>query len=127
MYFSCDVSKFLDRETGTLDLNNFNYGDILGVNFGMDKKQRIETGSSASSHAMTLVGVDLAEDGTPKKWLIENSWGNGANQGHLIATDEWMDEYLFRLVTEKKYVPAKYLDMIKKEKPIMLPEWDIMF
>lgn len=127
MYFSCDVSKFLDRETGTLDLNNFNYGDLLGVNFGMDKKQRIETGSSASSHAMTLVGVDLAEDGTPKKWLIENSWGNGANQGHLIATDEWMDEYLFRLVTEKKYVPAKYLDMIKKEKPIMLPEWDIMF
>lgn len=128
MYFSCDVSKYLDRSgTGTLDLNNFNYDDLFGVKFGMDKKQRIETGTSGSTHAMTLVGVDLDKDGKPVKWLIENSWGNNANKGHLIATDEWMDEYLFRLVTEKKYVPKKLLDIIKKEKPIMLPEWDPMF
>jgi len=127
MYFSCDVSKFLDRETGTLDINNYNYGDLFGVKFGMDKKQRIETGSSASTHAMTLVGVDLDKEGNPTKWLIENSWGNSANQGHLIATDEWMNEYLFRLVAEKKYVPQNLLDIIKKEKPIMLPEWDSMF
>lgn len=127
MYFSCDVSKYLDRETGTLDLNNYNYDDLLGIKLGMDKKQRIQTGASASTHAMTLVGVDLNEEGKPTKWLIENSWGNSANQGHLIATDQWMDEYLFRLVAEKKYVPQNILDIIKKEKPIVLPEWDPMF
>lgn len=126
MYFSCDVSKFLNRENGTLDLNNFDYGSLLGVNFGMDKKDRIATGSSASSHAMTLVGVDLDANGQPTKWLIENSWGNGANNGHLIATDDWMNEYLFRLVVNKKYVPKKYLDMLN-QKPIMLPAWDPMF
>ncbi|MDE5844522.1 MAG: hypothetical protein K2H44_03935 [Muribaculaceae bacterium] len=76
MYFSCDVAKFLNRENGTLN--------------------------------------------------IENSWGNGANNRHLIATDKWMDEYLFRVVINKKYVPKKYLDMLK-QKPIMLPAWDPLF
>ncbi|MDE7369320.1 MAG: aminopeptidase, partial [Muribaculaceae bacterium] len=55
MYFSCDVAKFLNRENGTLDIENFDYEALLGVNFGMDKRERIATGASASSHAMTLV------------------------------------------------------------------------
>ena len=126
MYFSCDVAKFLNRENGTLDIENFDYEALLGVNFGMDKRERIATGASASSHAMTLVGVDVDQNNQPTKWLIENSWGNGANNGHLIATDKWMDEYLFRVVINKKYVPKKYLDMLK-QKPIMLPAWDPLF
>ncbi len=128
MYFSCDVAKFLDRQNGTLDLNNFDYESLLGTTFGMNKKERIETGSSASSHAMTLVGVDLNSDGKPKKWLIENSWGNNNNpiNGHLIATDDWMNEYLFRVVVQKKYVPEKLLKMLG-QKPVMLPAWDPMF
>lgn len=126
MYFSCDVGKFIDRELGRLDVNNFDYGSLFGVNFGMNKHDRIATGSSGSSHAMTLVGVDLDEKGTPKKWLIENSWGKSANDGHLIATDEWMNEYLFRLVVEKKYVPENILKLLN-QKPIMLPAWDPMY
>lgn len=127
MYFSCDVNKFLDSTTGTLDVDNFDYGSLFDTSFNMNKAQRIQTGASASSHAMTLVGVDLDKNGTPGKWLIENSWGsNRANGGYLIATDQWMNEYLFRLVAEKKYVPAKYLEMMK-QKPIMLPAWDPLF
>ena len=35
-------------------------------------------------------------------WLIENSWGPiGFDNGHLIMTDEWFDEYMFRLVINK--------------------------
>lgn len=126
MYFSCDVKKFLDRENGLLDLNNYDYESLLGVKFGMDKADRIRTKSSASSHAMTLAGVDLDANGKPAKWLIENSWGTNPNEGHLLATDEWMDEYLFRLVVNKKYVPENILAMLK-QKPIMLPAWDPMF
>ena len=126
MYFSCDVGKFLNRENGTLDVNNFDYDSLFGVKFGMDKADRIRTFDSGSSHAMTLVGVDLDEAGKPKKWLIENSWGNGANDGHLIMTDNWFDEYMFRLVVNKKFVPAKLL-AIEKQKPILLPPTDPMF
>ena len=126
MYFSCDVGKFLDRERGLLDPNNFDYESLMGTTFGMDKKQRIQTYASGSSHAMTLMAVDLDVAGKPKKWMVENSWGPSGYNGHLIMTDRWFEEYMFRVVADKKYVPAKVLDILKK-KPIRLPAWDPMF
>lgn len=127
MYFSCDVGKFLCSEKGLLDVNTYDYASLMGTSFGMDKKQRIQTFASGSSHAMTLCAVDLDKDGKPKKWLVENSWGASSGwQGHLIMTDQWFDEYMFRVVVDKKYIPSdilKYLD----QKPIVLPPWDPMF
>lgn len=127
LYFSCDVGKFMDRQRGVLDVNNFDYNSLMGTTFGMDKKQRIQTFASGSSHAMTLMAVDLDKAGKPKKWMVENSWGKDSGyQGHMIMTDEWFNEYMFRLVVEKKYVPSKVLDILKKE-PVRLPAWDPMF
>lgn len=127
MYFSCDVGKFMDRKKGTLDINNMDYASLFRTEFPMDKKQRIQTYSSGSSHAMTLIAVDLDEAGQPKKWMVENSWGASSGyQGNLIMTDEWFNEYMFRVVVEKKYVPADILKMLE-QKPIMLPSWDPMF
>ena len=127
MYFSCDVGKFLDSKRGLLDPDNYDYESLMGTTFGMDKKQRIQTFSSGSSHAMTLMAVDLDKAGKPKKWMVENSWGSASGyRGHLIMTDKWFDEYMFRVVAEKKYVPAKVLDILK-QKPIRLPAWDPMF
>lgn len=127
MYFSCDVGKFLNSERGLLDVKNYDYESLMGTNFSMDKKQRIQTFSSGSSHAMTLMAVDLNKDGKPVKWMVENSWGAGSGyQGHLIMTDDWFNEYMFRLVVETKYVPAKVMELFK-QKPIRLPAWDPMF
>lgn len=126
LYFSCDVGKFFNREQGVLDVNYLDYGSLLGTTFGMDKKQRIQTFSSGSSHAMTLMAVDLDENGKPKKWMVENSWGPGANAGHVIMTDEWFDEYMFRLVVNKKYITEKVKEVLK-QKPTRLPAWDPMF
>ena len=127
MYFSCDVGKFLDSKRGLLDVNNYDYESLMGTTFGMDKKQRIQTYSSGSSHAMTLMAVDLDKDGKPVKWMVENSWGDQSGyQGHLIMTDRWFDEYMFRLVVETKYVSEKVKELLK-QKPIRLPAWDPMF
>ena len=127
MYFSCDVGKFLNSKRGLLDVDNYDYESLMGTTFGMDKKQRIQTFSSGSSHAMTLMAVDLDKDGKPLKWMVENSWGPQAGyQGHLIMTDRWFDEYMFRLVVETKYVPEKVKELLK-QKPIRLPAWDPMF
>lgn len=126
MYFSCDVGKFLDRKKGVADLANFDYESLLGVQFTMDKKQRIQTHASGSSHAMTLIAVDL-KDGKPVKWMVENSWGETAGyKGNIIMTDEWFDEYMFRLVVERKYIPEDLLPLLDQE-PIQLPAWDPMF
>ena len=64
MYFSSDVTQ-LDSKRGLLDVNNYDFGSLLGTTFGMDKKQRIQTFASMSAHAMTLMAVDLDENGKP--------------------------------------------------------------
>ena len=126
LYFSCDVGKFLDRKRGIADLGNFDYGSLLGVTFGMDKKERIQTHASGSTHAMTLIAVDI-KDGKPVKWMVENSWGaDSGYKGNIIMMDEWFNEYMFRLVVEKKYVPADVMAQMS-QKPILLPAWDPMF
>lgn len=127
MYFSCDVGKQLDRERGLCDLNNYDYDSLMGVDFSMDKKERIQSYASGSSHAMTLMAVDLDAKGVPTKWKVENSWGAKSGfAGHIIMTDEWFNEYMFRLVVEKKYVPNNILKLLE-QKPIKLPAWDPMF
>ncbi len=126
MYFSCDVGKFYSRSKGTLDLANFDYDSLMGVEFGMNKQERVMTHASGSSHAMTLIAVDIV-DGKPVKWMVENSWGPASGyKGCLIMTDEWFNEYMFRLVVEKKYVPEDILKMLEQT-PVQLPAWDPMF
>jgi len=127
MYFSCDVGKQFDSKEGYLDINLYNYNDLLGVNFGMDKSKRIQTFDSGSSHGMALVGVNVKKDGTTDKWLLENSWGTGkGNHGYLTMTDEWFSEYMFRLVINKKHIDGDILKILDKE-ATLLPPWDPMF
>lgn len=127
MYFSCDVAKFLNRDKGFMDENNYDYASLFGTTFGMNKEQRVKTFASGSSHAMTLCAVDLDKDGKPLKWMVENSWGSSYGyQGFLIMTNAWFNEYMFRVVLEEKYIPANILALLN-QKPIMLPAWDPMF
>ena len=134
----CLNSLFLRRlEQGTLDEACFmgyivddslylrEYAKVFA--WGMTKAERISTFASASSHAMTLMAVDLDADGKAKKWMVENSWGASSGyRGHLIMTDEWFDEYMFRLVVDRKYVPAETLRLLE-QKPTVLPAWDPLF
>jgi bleomycin hydrolase len=93
----------------------------------MNKKQRIQTFDSGSTHAMTLMAVDLDENGKPKKWKVENSWGEKSGyKGYMIMTKEWFREYMFRLVINKKYCTPQVMELLKK-KPVKLPAWDPMF
>ena len=127
MYMSCDVGKELDSKLGFEDSDNFCYADLLGTTFPMTKRERIQTYASGSSHAMTLMAVDLDAQGKPQKWMVENSWGKDYGyKGHIIMTDRWFDDYVFRLVVNRKYVPAKLLKLYQ-QKPQMLPAWDPLF
>lgn len=127
MYFSCDVGKFFDRKKGVLDIANLDYQSLFDTQFPMDKKQRVSTFASGSSHAMTLIAVDIDDKGKTTKWMVENSWGASSGyKGNVIMTDEWFNEYMFRLVAERKYVPEDVLKMLN-QKPILLPAWDPMF
>ncbi|MBN2667714.1 MAG: C1 family peptidase [Bacteroidales bacterium] len=127
MYASCDVGKQLNREEGVLDPRNYDYANLFGINLSMDKKQRIQTYQSGSSHGMALVAVDLNKDEKAQYWQFENSWGStNGHEGYLTFTDEWFNEYLFRVVVLKKFVDPKILKILD-QKPILLPPWDPMF
>lgn len=127
MYASCDVGKQHNRKAGIMDVNTYDYTSLFGVEFDMDKKARILTRQSGSSHAMTLIGVDVDENEMPVKWEFENSWGSASgHNGYITFTDAWFDAYMFRLVINKKYLDEKAKKAFKS-KAIMLPVWDYMF
>lgn len=127
MYTSYDVGKQLDRKRGYLDVDNYDYGMLYGISFPMTKADRIATFDSGSTHAMTLTAVDLDENGQPKKWKVENSWGpNYGQNGCLIMTNPWFNEYMFRLVVDNKYVPENIMK-VSQQKPIMVVPEDPLF
>ena len=127
MYSSYDVGKQLDRKRGYLALDNFDYGSLFGTSFPMNKAERISTFDSGSTHAMTLTAVDLDANGKPVKWKVENSWGadNGFS-GCFIMTNDWFNEYMFRLVVDKKYASEQLLKEFD-QKPTMLTPDDPLF
>ena len=127
MYFSCDVGKQLNRDEGLLSVDNYDYESLYGIEFNMDKKQRMMSHQSGSSHGMALVAVDTDKDGKTTQWRLENSWGatNGDN-GYLTMTDKWFEEYMFRLVIHKKYIDEKTLKILKQE-PIKVPHFNPAF
>lgn len=127
MYASCDVGKQFDSKKGISDPGLYDYSSLLGVNLHMDKKDRILSRQSGSSHAMTLVGCDVDEKENPVKWEFENSWGAQAgHNGYITFSDEWFSEYMFRLVIRKEYLSSKAVKALQ-EKPVSLPMWDYMF
>ena len=127
MYSSYDVGKQLDRERGYLDLENYDYESLFSTTFSMNKADRIATFDSGSTHAMTLSAVDLDKDGNPVKWKVENSWGaNYGEKGCLIMTNRWFNEFMFRLVVDKKYVPETLLKEFE-QKPLMVMPEDPLF
>ena len=127
MYASCDVGKQLNTELGFSDIDNYNVEALYGIKFGMNKAERIVTFESGSSHGMALIAVDVDTDEKPLKWQFENSWGaTSGHSGYLTFTDEWFNEYMFRVVVNKSFIDAETLKLLD-QKPIVLPPWDPMF
>src|SRR5262249_15704779 len=126
VWFGCDVGKMFDRDLGTMDLDIFDYEAVYGTGFGMTKAERLDYGASEMTHAMGFTGVDPDDDGKPRKWRVENSWGDkNGDKGFMIMTDDWFTEYNYEVVVEKKYLSPELLAVMKTE-PIGLPPWDPM-
>ncbi len=125
VWFGCDVGKRFSRDLGVLDMGIYDYENVFQTSFKMNKQTRLEYGDSEMTHAMLLTGVDIKKRNSTK-WKIENSWGTkSGNQGYMMMTDEWFDEYTYEVVIDKKYLNKrllKYLDM----EPVALAPWDPM-
>lgn len=125
LWFGCDVGKQSDRQKGIMTDNLYQTDTLFDIETKLNKKQRLITGASGSTHAMTLVGVDVV-NGKPRQWKVENSWGNKVGKnGYFIMTDDWFDQYLFKVVVKKKYLPKKLVELAEgKATPVAC--WDSM-
>ncbi|GBF59706.1 bleomycin hydrolase [Trichophyton mentagrophytes] len=125
VFFSCDVGKFSDRKRGIMDTALYDYSLSFNIQFGLSKAGRLRTGETAMTHAMVLTGVHV-ENGKPVRWRVQNSWGaDVGDHGWFVMTDKWMDEFLFQVVVDQRYVAPNIRDVLK-QKPILLPRWDPM-
>lgn len=126
VWFGCDVGKMAERKQGALDPDQFNYGLALGVEFGIDKAQRLDYGDSQMTHAMVFTGVNLDADGHPNRWKVENSWGKEAGQdGFYVMSDRWFEEYMYQVVVSKKYLTENEREILSST-PRELAPWDPM-
>ena len=100
----------------------FDYETLFDLDLTVSKADRTRFNAGASNHAMVLTGVDLHK-GKPRKWLVENSWGEDkGNKGTWTLYDRWFDEHVYTIIVHRQHVPAKILKVFKEE-AVALPPW----
>ncbi len=124
VWFGCDIAKMLQTDMGAMDLSIYDYESVYGTKFQLDKAARLDYEDSEMTHAMVITGVDLDEQGKPRKWRVENSWGAAiGDQGFMYMMDEWFDQYLYEVVVRKEYLSPELLKVLYTE-PVVLSFWD---
>ncbi|ODV76648.1 peptidase C1B, bleomycin hydrolase [Suhomyces tanzawaensis NRRL Y-17324] len=125
VFFGSDVLKFSDRVKGTLDQGAFDLSLAFNTHAKADKADRIRTGSSVPNHAMVITGVHIDPlTNEPVRWKIENSWGDVGDHGYFVMSDDWFTEFVFQIVTKKKYVEKKTYEVYKAKQFTVLPFYD---
>ncbi|KAI4223490.1 MAG: hypothetical protein L6R40_008496, partial [Gallowayella cf. fulva] len=125
IFFGCDVGKFSDRSSGIMDTDLVDYKLGFNTGLGLSKTHRLMTHESAMTHAMVLTAVHVVDE-KPVRWRVQNSWGEtSGSKGWFVMSDRWMDEFVFQVVVDPKFVNKDVQDVLK-QKPKMLPLWDPM-
>ena len=125
VWMGCDVGKEMERKKGLWDANLFDVGGLYGVEYGMDKADRLRHNQTMMTHAMLFTGVDVV-DGKARRWRVENSWGGDTGQkGYYTMNDSWYDEHMFEIAAPISYLNEKMIAGLEGE-PVVLPAWDPM-
>lgn len=126
VWFGCDCSKMMHRDLGVWDARMFEFESLYGTTLELPSKEdRLLFRRTAMNHAMLFTGVD-EEKGIPKKWRVENSWGEkGDGKGFYVMNDSWFDEHMFEIAARRSRLPAALRAALDQE-PIVLPAWDPM-
>ena len=127
VWFACDVGKQNYGDSGIFMEGIYDYNRTFGMDFKLSKRDRIAFKDISPNHAMVLMGVDTASDGTPVKWLVENSWGSKkGDDGNWYLYDDWFSEYVLVTIIDKRQMEEAELEMLRK-KPLPVEPWDPFF
>ncbi len=129
VWFACDVSKFLLSKNNILDPEIYKVEEFLNISFDLNKSEKLLYYDTVPNHAMAITGYNL-DKSTINRWQIENSWGTDSKNtdfdagGYYSMTDEWMDEYVYEIVINKKYLPSNLKKKYNQNIDVVLPLWD---
>ncbi|MEZ5303627.1 MAG: C1 family peptidase [Verrucomicrobiales bacterium] len=122
LWFAVNMGVDQSRQHGLMELGLYDYETLFGIDLQVGKADRTRFHAGASNHAMALMGVDLA-DGRPRKWLVENSWGEDkGSKGTWTLYDRWFDEHVYTIIAHKRHIPAETLAIFDQD-PEALPAW----
>jgi len=123
VWFGCDVGKEYVKSQASLDTTLIDYTPF-GVNFTMNKAEKLLWCESLMTHAMVFTGYYVNKDDKIIRWEVENSWGSeGFNSGYLMMSDNWFDEYVYQIVVNINSLSENEVNAYKGT-TITLPVWD---
>jgi len=126
VWFGSDVGHYMHSKTHILSKDVLDIENYLNVEFKLTKKDRIELGDSLMTHAMCITGYNIDNYGVTNRWEIENSWGTGVNEGYYVMSDKWMNEFVYQVIVEKKYLSSTLLEEWEQEITLRFNPWDPM-
>ena len=136
VWFGCDVMQHFDRGQCAMDMELVNHTSLLGIEYGMNKTQRLQHGESLMTHAMVLTGArttavcDTVRNHDTLQvtdWQVENSWSDsGPAKGFYNMSDQWFSEYVFEVVVPRSVLSAEQQECLIAEEVTELPPWDPM-
>ena len=112
VWFGGDVNKSFHPLFSTLNKKVINKELLLEKINKINKKDRFFITNQKTTHAMTILGVNIDNKGKTSSWQVENSWGYLDNEipgmdGFLCMDDEWFDEYVGEVVIHKQFLTRK--------------------
>jgi bleomycin hydrolase len=127
VWFACDVGKDNFNDSGIFAIDVYDYNSTFGIDFKMSKADRINFMDMSPNHAMVITGVDTATDGTPRKWLVENSWGaDKGKKGYWTMYDGWFDEWVLLVIVERRFLEPEVAAMFDQT-PVIIEDWQPFF
>ncbi len=126
VWMGCDVGKMMRRDLGVWDAKLFDYEGVYQTKFAHSKAERLIYHQTLMTHAMLFTGVDVADDDTPRRWRVENSWGDeNGRKGFYVMNDSWFDQHMFEVAIHRDHLSAELLEAVEQA-PIVLSPWDPM-
>ncbi len=120
--FSADVNRNdIDHDTGIMHPEIFNRTRLYGGRLIRDLPRRddIYFGTASSKHAMAIVGLDRAANGSAIKYRVANSWGPGMGDNgiyHMYA--RWFEENVFKLAVHESLLTDREREAYGRPEPV---------
>jgi aminobenzoyl-glutamate utilization protein B len=117
-YFTADTDAYSDKPAGVYSLDTYDIPSLT-------KEELFRSYGAVSAHAMAMCGVKIADDGTPERWVAQNSFGLKRGPDGLAVMDrEWWQTYMFRMVVRTDNLTPQQQTM-RELTPETIPYWNL--